>query len=677
MAPIVTGSMTSVCLAADMVDPYDAPRFNLHIAPTEPKRDENGMLLESMKKGIGKYVMIVLASLLILSFAVWGLGDMAGVISNPNEIATVGKTKITQREFQAQFRREMDRIRAQVGNIDSEQARNFGVADSTVNGLISKRLVVLQAADLGLLISDEQVIKRIRQQPAFRNSLGQFDRAVFQTTLANNGLSEDMYVSTLRQETQQNYIGGTITTGVEAPPNLINTVYQYRNERRIAEIVRTKRPAAGSAPSPNETQLVEFLDKNFSGFMAPEFRRLSILYLDPAEVAKELSPSEESVRTEYEDRLPSLSVPERRQMEQILLRDEETSNKAYAKLKEGRTFVSVAREVSEKSEEQIKLGLVVRSEMLPVLADAAFALENKQFTKPVKSPLGWHIIRVTEIKPGRKPKFEEVRKQISDDLARDLALDDLVKRANQVEDALAGGGSIDDAANDVGAKVLKTAYVDRTGKLRTGSNQPGLPSDERFSQVAFTLNKGESSDLLETSNGGYFMVRVDDIVKAARQTIDDVRPEVRKAWKADWLDNRARKAALEIRDATKAGKPLASAAAKRNLTVEDSKPVSRFISGSSSSIPPSVIQALFKAKVGNVVMGPTSDGYAVARLKEIQPASSTTNDSDLKQLKETLSSAIANDLLQEYTRALRDEYSVSVNQAALDTYFSNQGYGGR
>lgn len=634
------------------------------------------MLLESMKKGVGKYVMIFLASLLILSFAVWGIGDMAGVISNPNEVATVGGTKITQREFQDQFRREMDRIRARVGNIDAEQARNLGVADATVNGLVSRRLIGLQAADLGLLISDEQVVRQIQQQPAFRNALGQFDRAVFQTTLANNGLSEDMYVASLRQDTQQDYIGGTISAGVEAPPTLVNTVYQYRNERRTAEIVRTKRPAAGSAPEPTEAQLSEFLDKNATQFMSPEYRRLSILYLDPEEVAKELSPSEESIKTEYEDRLSSLSVPERRRMEQILLQDEDAARKAYATLNEGRGFAAVAQDVSGKSEDEIKLGLVVRGDLLPALADAAFALQKDRFTEPVKSPLGWHIMRVTEIQPGREPSLEEVRKQISDDLARDLALDDLVKRANQVEDALAGGGSIDDAAQDIGAKVLKTEPVDAGGKLRTGADQPGLPSDQRFVQTAFSLNKGDSSDLLETSNGGYFMLRVDDIVESARRPLDQVRSEVREAWRADWLNTRAQKAAEEIRDAAKGGAPLASVADSKGLTLETSEPVSRFSSRSDSAVPRSVLEDLFKAKVGDIVMGPTADGYAVVRLKDIQSATSSTNDGDLQQLQETLSSAIANDVLQEYTRALRDEYSVSVNQAALDAYFSNQGYGG-
>ena len=632
------------------------------------------MLLEGMKKGIGKYVMIVLASLLILSFAVWGVGDMVGVISNPDEVATVGGTKITQREFQEQFRREMDRIRARVGNIDAQQARNLGVADATVNGLISRRLMGLQANDLGLLIGDEQIVRQIQRQPAFRNALGQFDRAVFQTALANNGLSEGSYVASLRQDTQQDYIGGAITAGVQAPPQLVNTVYQYRNERRTAEVIRTTRPSEASAPAPTEAQLAEFLEKNATRFMAPEYRRLSILYLDPAEVAKELSPSEERIRTEYEDRLASLSVPERRRLEQILLKDEEAAKKAHASLSEGRSFAAVAEDVSGKTGDEIDLGLVVRGDLLPDLATAAFAVEKDGFTAPVKSPLGWHILRVTEIQPGRQPSLEEVRKQIADDLSRDLALDDLVRRANQIEDALAGGGSIEDAAQDIGAKILKTEPVNAAGKLRSNADQPGLPKEQSFAETAFSLEKGQTSDLLETAGGGYFMVRVDDIVEAARRPLDQVREQVAAAWKTDWLNNRARTAAEEIRDAAKGGKPFGVIASERNLKVETSEPVSRFTSRGDSSVPPSVIEPLFNAKVSDIVMGPTEDGYAVVRLKNVQAATADTNDGDLAQLEETLASAIANDVLQEYTRALRDEYAVTVNRAALDQYFANQGY---
>tara|TARA_R110002126_G_scaffold25553_7_gene87280 strand:+ start:270 stop:2165 length:1896 start_codon:yes stop_codon:yes gene_type:complete len=629
------------------------------------------MLLEKMKKGVGKVVVVILAVLLIISFAVWGIGDMVGGISNSNEVAEVGGTPITQRQFQEQFRREMDRIRSRIGNIDSQQARSLGLADSTLNGMISRRLLSLQATDLGLLVSDEQVIEQIQRQPAFRNALGQFDRSVFQITLANNGVSEAAYVASLRQDTQQDYIGGVVTAGTSAPPQLAETVYRYRNERRSADVIKIKR--SGTAPTPTDAELNAYLDKNADQFRSQEYRALSVLHLSPAQVAKELSPSEEKIKQEYEDRLVSLSIPERRRLEQILIKDEAEAKKAHASLSEGRSFDSVAKDVTGKSGDQIKLGLVTLGDLLPDLGKAAFALEKDGFTQPVKSPLGWHILRAAEIQPGRQPKLEEVRQEIANDLAQELALDDLVTRANRVEDTLAGGGSIEDAAQEAGIKIRKTRPIDGARKLQTGATVDGLPADTTFIETAFGLKSGATSNLLETSDGGYFMVRVDEVLAAAKRPLDQVRGEVEKAWRTARLNEIAKKTAEEIRDAAQGGTPLSEIAKSRNLAVESSKPVSRFGTGTDTVIPRPLIAELFKAKANGIVMGQTAEGYAVARLKNIENTPPKPDDADFKRLQETLSDALANDILQEYTRALRDEYSVSVNQSALNAYFASQG----
>lgn len=633
------------------------------------------MLLEKMKKGVGKVVITILAVLLIISFAVWGIGDMVTPGANYNQVAEVDGTSITQRQFQEQFQRGMTRIRARIGNIDAQQARNLGLADSTLNGLISRRLLRLQAADLGLLVSDEQVIEAIQRQPAFRNALGQFDRSVFQVTLANNGISEGMYVASLRQDTQQDYIGGVISAGAAAPPQLAETVYRYRNERRSADVINIKRTSLGSAPTPTDTDLNAYLEKNVDQFRAPEYRRLSILHMDPAQVAKELSPSEERIQREYEDRLSSLSVPERRRLEQILIKDEAAAKKAYGSLSEGRSFEAVSKATTGKSGDDIKLGLVIAPDLLPDLATAAFALQKNQFSQPTKSPLGWHIIRVTEIQLGREPKLAEVRKDIVSDLSNEMALDDLVTRANRVEDALAGGSSIEDASQEAGIRVTRSEPVDVAKNLRSGVAAPGLPIDTRFIETAFSLKNGATSDLLEAADGGYFMLRVDEVIEAAKRPLDQVRTEVETAWKTDKLNEIARKTAEDIRDAAKGGTPLSEAGKKHKLLVQNSRQVSRFGTDTDTTIPRALLPELFKAKTGGIVMQQTTDGFAVARLKDIQNNPPNADDGDFKRLQETLTSAIANDVLSEYTRALRNEYSVSINQAGLDAYFSGQGYG--
>lgn len=633
------------------------------------------MLLEKMKKGVGKVVITILAVLLIISFAVWGIGDMVTPGGNTNQVAEVDGTPITQRQFQDQFQREMNRIRARIGNIDAQQARNLGLADSTLDGLIARRLLGLQASELGLLISDAQVVEQIQRQPAFRNALGQFDRTMFQVTLANNGISESAYVASVRQDTQQDYIGGVITAGAAAPPQLAETVYRYRNERRAADVVKITRGPLESAPAPTDAELNAYLEANADQFRAPEYRQLSILHMDPDQIAKELSPSEERIQQEYEYRLSALSVPERRRLEQILLKDEDAAKKAHAALSEGRSFDTVSKEATGKSGDEIKLGLVTAADLLPDLAKAAFAVNKDQFTQPVQSPLGWHILRVTEIQPGRELKLAEVRAEIVSDLSKELALDDLVTRANRVEDALAGGASIEDAAQEAGIRVTKTEPVDISGKLRSGAMASGLPSDARFIETAFSLNKGATSNLVETAEGGYFMVRVDDVIEAAKRPLDQVRAEVETAWKIEKLNDTARKTAEEIRDAAKSGTPLSEAGRKHNLLVEGGKPVSRFGTGTDTVIPRPLLPELFKAKTGDIVMGQTADGYAVAVLTEIENNPPPADDGDFKRLQETLDGAIANDVLSEYTRALRKEYPVSINQSGLNAFFSGQGYG--
>ena len=630
------------------------------------------MLLERMKKGVNKIIIQILALLLIASFAVWGIGDMTGSISGQNSVASVDGEPISQRDFQEQFRREMNRIRERIGQIDAQQARNLGLAASTLDGMIARRLVAQQAHDMGLLVSDEQVVRRIQEEPGFRNALGQFDRAVFQAVLANNGLSEAGYVASLRQDIQQDFLAGTISRGVTAPSQLAETVYRYRNERRGADVIRVKRPNLEGAPAPTDADLAKYLSDNAASFMAPEYRGLTLLYLDPEQAAKELAPAPERIREEYEYRLESLSVPERRRLEQILLRDKAEADRAHAELSEGKSFAAVAQQATGKGNAGIELGLVARTDLLPDLADAAFALEKDGFSAPIQSPLGWHILRVSEIQPGRKPSLAEVEQQISADLSRELALDDLVKRANSIEDAIAGGASLEDAAAEGGAKVRKLEPIDPAAKLQGGTPVTGLPQDSRFIETAFTLEKGATSPLTETDGGGYFMVRVDEIVPSAERPLAQVREEVERAWKLEQLDAVAKRTAEEIRTAAATGTPLARIAEQRKLAVETGAPVSRFATQSDTAIPRPLIPELFKAKKGDVVMAQTVDGYAVARLTEIVEKAPPADDGDYQRLKESLAAAVSADLFEQYTRSLRREYPVSINQAGLNAFFATQ-----
>lgn len=629
------------------------------------------MLLEKMKKGVSKIVIQILALLLIASFALWGVGDMVGVISNPDEIATIDGNRVSSREFQRRFREVMENARRQYGNIDTEQARALGLADAALEGILSRHLLDLEAGRLGLRAGDELVAGRIRSEPAFRNSLGEFDRAAYQAVLANNGLSEDMYVESVRGEVQRQFLTGIVEDGASAPPLLADIVSRFSGERRSAEFVSIARKDPQTVPAPSDAELADYFSKNEDAFKAPEYRRLSVLYLDPARIAKEMEPDPERVREEYENRQASLSVPERRHVRQLLVSSEEGAKTLHARLSSGGAFETDG----DGSVRKTDLGLVTRAELPSALGEAAFALNKDGFSAPVRTPLGWHIVQVTAIEPGRTPSFDEVSKEIASDLAHELALDDLVRQGNRLEDVLAGGGTLEDAASEVGGQVRAVQPIDSGRMSRVGKRIDGLPEDPGFMQMAFGANEGETGDVVESADGGYFVLRVDEVIASARRPLSEVRDEAKRAWQADRSDREARDRAKKILERAKAGLSLRSLAEEDGLKTANGGPLDRFGRGNTKApLPPDILADLFSAKERDFFLSETRDGYVVARVTGIEDATPDRSSEGYKQLQENLTNALRVDLLDEFTRALKQEYDVVVNSAALNALFTTQQY---
>jgi peptidyl-prolyl cis-trans isomerase D len=88
--------------------------------------------------------------------------------------------------------------------------------------------------------------------------------------------------------------------------------------------------------------------------------------------------------------------------------------------------------------------------------------------------------------------------------------------------------------------------------------------------------------------------------------------------------------------------------------------------GGGGAVPPALVAKLFEAKPGAAVTAPAGEGYAVAQLKEIQPADPAKDPAAVAQLKGQVGNVMQNDMLDEFDQALRQRFPVEVNQAKLD-----------
>src|SRR6185503_16357395 len=106
-------------------------------------------------------------------------------------VAEVGGVKISPQQLNVQFRRDLARLRNMLGmEVDSEQARELGIMQRSLDQIIDSQLLALEAHRLGIIVGEDELRAAIAQEPAFRNQLGQFDQRVYELILSQNGLTE-------------------------------------------------------------------------------------------------------------------------------------------------------------------------------------------------------------------------------------------------------------------------------------------------------------------------------------------------------------------------------------------------------------------------------------------------------------------------------------------------------
>lgn len=632
-------------------------------------------MIEWMHGTAAKWILRVLAVFLIISFAAWGIEDMIRPPSDIETVAEVDDTPISRNDVNYQFQRVVNNMRRQLGpDFDVQQAVQLGVLDQTVDQMISARLITLDAARLGLRAGEEQVRQAIFNDRRFQGLGNRFDRNTFRAYLQQEGMPEGAFVATLRDQIIRQQVASALSAATTVPQILQDTLFRYRNEQRIADVVIIPLGKLADIKEPRDAELEEFYKKNPGQFTAPEYREVVAIYLDPDEMAKDVRPPEDRIMEEYEDRKGSLAIPERRTIDQAVLSGEAQAKELSQVLKQGEDFAKAVKKITGK--EPTRLGTLSKRELPDeAVADAAFSAASGSVSEPVKSPLGWHILRVTKIIPGVSPRFEDHRKIISTDLAKEIAIDDIIKLTGKLDDTLAGGATIEDAASAIGTRVKYFAAVDVEGRNAAGKEIVNFPKAPEFLEKVLTGPTGENSNVEETRSGAYFVYRVDKVTPPAVRPFTEVRKQAAEMWKQSKVQSFANEQAEKLREAAKGASSLAQVARTAGREVKTSKPFSRFIRPPGSPVSGELSTALFAAKKGDTVIGASQNGVAIATVTKIIPAELNKNKAEADNLKEQLKSALTTDAISQYLAALRKRYSVDINRRAVD-YLSGVTTGG-
>jgi peptidyl-prolyl cis-trans isomerase D len=513
-------------------------------------------MLNQLRQGAQGWVSKVLMGLLVLSFAIWGIGGFQGY--GAGTVATVGDTEVTAADF-ARAQRQAQENATQAGRqVSPEQVLQQMLLNAALDDA---------AADNNLGVSDQRVAKEIAAETAFHGRNG-FDREVFHTVLQNAGIDRDDYVRQIRQQTVRAQMADAVGAHIEVPRPLVEAVYRFRNEARTVSTLTVDESVIEPVGALDDAALKTYFEESQERFRAPEYRKLALLTLDPANIADPAAVAGEDVAAEYERRKSSFTRPERRRIEQVRFDSREAAEEAQRTIEGGTDFLALAEGRGLKPAD-IDQGLKTKAEILdPAVAEAAFSAQANSVVPVLDGAIEPSLIRVTEVEQGAVTSLAEAEQRLRQDLATRAARERVHELYDGIEDARAGGATLEEIAREMSLPYRVVEAVSAEGAAPDGRAFSDLPAQRQLLAEAFESDVGVENNPIRSGDDAYVFFDVVEIEPARDRTLDEVRDQVVAAWQADETGARIAAKADELLARLRQGEPLAK------IGTEIGKPVS-------------------------------------------------------------------------------------------------------
>ncbi len=317
----------------------------------------------------------------------------------------------------------------------------------------------------------------------------------------------------------------TVAGELTVPKAAVEAAYRYGNEERAIEYVVLDRSHAGTVPPPSPEELAKYFEERKGQFRAPEYRKVVLVVVTPAEIAKWETISDVDARRIFEERKARYSTPEQRHIQQIVFLNDDEAKAASEKIAQGTAFAAVAQERGLK-ESDIDLGTIPKSGMIDqAVADAAFALKEGEVSAPIKGRFGTTLVRVLKIQPGTTRTYEQVADEIKRDIALEQAKAQVSSLRDKLEDGRAGGETLAEAAEKLKLASRTIEAIDRNGRTPEGVPVLDLPKPSELGPAIFATDVGVENDPVQHENG-YIWYDVVGITPARERSLDEVKAEI-------------------------------------------------------------------------------------------------------------------------------------------------------
>ena len=604
------------------------------------------------KKGGRSLVVWVLVAMLIAGLSGFGVENFGGATA---KIGRVGEIEIEANDYAREMQGQINTLTRQFGApVSMADARSFGVDRQVLAGLVNRAALDNEAARLGLSVGDATVAAELGKISAFQGISGTFDREAYAMTLQQNGTNEAAFEANLRRDVARALLTGAVAGGVVSPAPLTDTLVAYAGEKRgfsLLVLDDTALDAPLAAPTPAEVQA--HYDANIATYTRPEAKRVEYAALLPETLAATMEVPEDEVQKAYDARLSEFMIPEKRLVERLVYPDEAAALAAKARLDQGTSFDDLVAERGLTLED-VDLGDVTREE-LEGAADAVFALTEPGTVGPLPSALGPALYRMNAILAAQETTLDAARPELLQILQTEAAARAIADKVEAIDDALAGGATLQDLSTEFGMTLASTDYA------AGAEDNDAITGYTAFRSAADALAEGDFPEAILLEDGGLVAMQLVEILPPSPVPLDKITEKVAEATRAEALARALAAKAAAAKTAVEAGATLESQG-----TVTAVAPTDR--QATLDVGPAVVLETAFQMQPGEIRVIEAGSFVALLRLDSITAAEVTSEEGQEMQdaIRQNLDRSIAEDMAALFTATVGQQAGIALDQAVID-----------
>jgi peptidyl-prolyl cis-trans isomerase D len=489
-----------------------------------------------------KRIIQVILALITLPFAFFGVDSYFRDSGGSDAVASFEGRKITEQEFTMALRERQDFLRnVSGGKVSAEQLDNPQLRASVLEGMIRQQLLLDRAQRSGMTVSERQLRSAINEIPAFQEN-GKFSYQQYEQLLQAQNMTPVMFEARVRQQIVMQQIDDAYADTSFVPRTVAERLARITAEQR--DLSQATVPASRFAAQVKleDGAARKYYDGHQDEFRVPEQARVEYVALSTEQLMSQATVDPADIKRYYEEHRKQFEVPESREASHILIAVDpsagsEAKKKAQARAQEiyeevmrhPDQFAELAKKYSQDPGSAAKggdLGYFTRGSMVKGFDDAVFNMKVGEISKPVESEYGYHIIKLTGIRPGHVPGPEQVSGQIEQEVRKQKAqraYNELAEKFSNI--VFEQSDSLKPAAD------LLHVTPKQTGWIKRKHADEKVLDNERMLQAIFSedvLHNKRNSEAIEVAPGTLVAARVIEQKPASIKPFDQVSADIAK-----------------------------------------------------------------------------------------------------------------------------------------------------